>query len=62
MKAQELNIAKALETAKEVLTQMVQQGLGDAKFVFALSNMLCESFNLTQNQSIVVIEQAFKTV
>lgn len=60
MTTQELNIVKALETAKEVLTQMLAQGLGETKFVFALSNMLSEKFNLTKDQSIIVIEEALK--
>ena len=54
------NIANALSTAKEILTEMISQGLGDTKYVFALSNMLVEKFNLTQEQSIIVIENAFK--
>ena len=54
------NIANALSTAKEILTEMILQGLGDTKYVFALSNMLVEKFNLTQEQSIIVIENAFK--
>lgn len=60
MTTQEINIAKALETAKEALTPMLAQGLGETKFVFALSNMLSEQFNLTQDQSIIVIEEALK--
>ena len=60
MTTQELNIANALETAKEVLTKMLAQGLGETKFVFALSNMLSEKFNLSQEQSIIVIEEALK--
>ena len=60
MTTQELNIANALLTAKEVLNQMLSQGLGETKFVFALSNILSEKFNLTQDQSILVIEEALK--
>jgi hypothetical protein len=58
MKAQEINIANALLTAKEVLVQMLAQGFGDTKYVFALSNMLVKKFNLTQEESIIVIENA----
>ena len=60
MTTQKLNIAKALQTAKEVLTQMLAQGISEAKFMFGLSNMLCEKFNLTQKQSIIIIEEALK--
>jgi hypothetical protein len=56
----ELNIANALSTAKEVLVQMLAQGFGETKYVFALSNMLVEKFNLTKEQSIIVIENALK--
>jgi hypothetical protein len=60
MTTQEINIANALITAKEVLTQMIAQGFGEAKEVFAVSNMIQDRFNLTQDQSIVVIEEALK--
>jgi len=58
----ELNIANALTTAKEILLQMLSQGFGDTKYVFALSNMLVEKFNLTQEQSAIVIENALKLI
>lgn len=60
MTTQELNIANALSTAKEVLVQMLTQGFGETKYVFALSNMLVEKFKLTQEQSTIVIENALK--
>ena len=60
MKTQELNIANALSTAKEVLVQMLAQGFGETKHIFALSNMLVDKFNLTQEQSTIVIENALK--
>ena len=60
MTTQENNIANALSTAKEILTQMLAQGFGETKHVFALSNMLIEKFNLTQNESTIVIENALK--
>lgn len=60
MTTQELNIANALSTAKEVLVQMLNQGFGETKYIFDLSNMLIEKFNLTQEQSTVVIENALK--
>ncbi len=60
MTTQELNIANALSTAKEVLVQMLDQGFGETKYVFALSNMLIEKFNLTQKESTIVIENALK--
>lgn len=60
MTTQNLNIANALQTAKEVLTQMLSQGLSDAKFMFGLSNMLIEKYDLTQDESIIIIEEALK--
>lgn len=60
MTSQELNIANALSTAKEVLVKMLSQGFGEEKHLFALSNMLVENFNLSQEQSIIVIENALK--
>lgn len=60
MTTQNLNIANALQTAKEILTQMLAQGLSDSKFIFGLSNMLSEKYNLTQDQSVIVIEEALK--
>ena len=60
MTTQNLNIANALQTAKEVLTQMLAQGLSEAKFMFGLTSMLSEKFNLTEDQSIIVIEEALK--
>tara|TARA_R110000782_G_C14548936_1_gene384732 strand:- start:289 stop:477 length:189 start_codon:yes stop_codon:yes gene_type:complete len=60
MTTQEINIANSLSTAKKVLTQMIAQGLGETKYVFALSNMISEKFNLTQDESIIVIEGALK--
>lgn len=56
----ELNIVNALQVAKEVLTGMLAQGMKEAKYVFALANMLSEEFNLTQDESIVIIEEALK--
>ena len=60
MTTQNLNIANALQTAKEVLTQMLAQGLSDSKFMFGLSNMLSSKYNLTQEQSVIIIEEALK--
>lgn len=60
MTTQEINIVNALSIAKEVLVQMLSQGFGDTKHVFALSNMLVDKFNLTQEQSTIVIENALK--
>lgn len=60
MTTQENNIANALLTAKEVLVQMLANGFGEIKYVFTLSNMLVEKFNLTQEQSTIVIENALK--
>ena len=60
MTTQELNIANALSTAKEVLVQILAQGFGETKYVFALSNMLADKFDLTQEQSAIVIENALK--
>ena len=60
MTTQELNIVNALSTAKEVLVQMLDQGFGETKYIFALSNMLVDKFNLTQEQSTIVIEKALK--
>jgi len=57
-----LNIAKALQFTKEMLTQMLAQGLGDSKDVFALSNVLCSRFSFTQDQSMVIIDEALKLV
>lgn len=56
----QLNIGNALMTAKEILTKMLAQGLGDAKHIFVISNMLCDTYNLTQEQSIIIIEEALK--
>lgn len=60
MTTQELDIANALSTAKEISTQMITQGFGETKYIFALSNILVEKFNLTQEQSTIVIENALK--
>ena len=60
MTTQELNIVNALSAAKEVLVQMLAQGFGETKYIFALSNMLVDKFNLTQEQSTIVIENALK--
>jgi len=58
----EINTAKAFLTAKEVLKQMIQQGFGETRYIFALSNRLSTEFNLTQEQSIIVIEKALNTI
>lgn len=60
MEIKELNIANALFTAKEVLTQMIANRLADAKFLFALSNYISKQYNLTSDESIIVIEEALK--
>lgn len=60
MTTQETNIANALFTAKEILTKMLAQGLGDAQHLFVVSNMLCDTYNLTRDQSIVILEEALK--
>jgi hypothetical protein len=60
MTTQQLNIANALMTAKEILTKMLAQGLGDAKHLFVVSNMLCDTYNLTREQSIIILEEALK--
>ena len=60
MTTQELNIVNALSTAKEVLVQMLAQGFGETKYIFFFFNMLVDKFNLTQEQSTIVIENALK--
>jgi hypothetical protein len=60
MTTSELNFANALMTAKEILTKMLAQGLGDAQYLFVVSNMLCDTYNLTQDQSIIILEEALK--
>ena len=60
MTTTEINIANALITAKEILTQMLAQGLSDAKMIFALSNVISEKYNLSQDQSVIVIDEALK--
>jgi len=60
MTTAQLNIANALMTAKEILTKMLAQGLGDAKHLFVVSNMLCDTYNLTREQSIIILEEALK--
>lgn len=60
MTTQEINIAKALFTAKEMVSKMITNGFGETKFVFALSNMISKEFNLTQSESIIIIEQAIE--
>ena len=62
MTTQEINITNALQTAKEVLTQMLTQGLSNHKYTFGLSNMISEKYNLTQDQSILIIENALTLV
>ena len=56
MTTQELNIANALSTAKEVLVQMLAQGFGETKYVFALSNMLVEKFKQYKNHLVICQE------
>ena len=60
MTTQQINTANALITAKEIITKMLSQGLSKGKYVFALSNMLSNEFNLTQDESVIVIEEALK--
>ena len=58
----ELNIANALITAKSALTEMIAQGLGDEQSLFVLSNAIADTYSLTQDQAIIVIEQALPLV
>ena len=60
MTTQEINIANALLTAKEFIATLSAQGLGEVKFIFAVSNILVDKFNLTQDQSIIILEEALK--
>ena len=60
MTTQNSNIANALTASKLMLTQMLAKGLGEAKYTFALSNVLCENYNLTKEESLIVIEEALK--
>jgi len=55
-----LTIANALITAKNVLNKMLSEGLSDPKYTFALSNLLCEKYNLTKDESLAIIENALK--
>jgi hypothetical protein len=58
----EINTVKAFLTAKEVLKHMIQQGFGETRYIFALSNRLITEFNLTQEQSTLIIENALNTI
>ena len=60
MTSQEINIANALMTAREVLSKMLCQGIGGAEHVFAVSNMIQDRFNITEDQSLIVMEEALK--
>lgn len=56
----EINIAKALLTAKEILTKMLAQGIGSPKHVYGLSSVLVKTYNLDRDQSLIIIEEALK--
>lgn len=60
MTTQELNIANALNDSTEVLKQMISKGMNNAKYIYGLSSMLIEKYNLTRDQSVIVIENALK--
>lgn len=58
----ETNIGNALLAAKEIIAQMIAKGFGEAVWVYALSCSIAENFNLTRDQSIIIIEEALKLV
>lgn len=62
MTIQEENILRALNAAKASLEQMIDQGFGDTKYLFALESMLSDNFNLSQDQTLIVIEEALKII
>ena len=58
----ELNIGQALLVTREILVNMMAQGIGQDQHVFALSNRIAHEFNLTREQALTVIENALKTI
>ena len=60
MTPQELNIVNALVTAIEVVKEMLKNGFSEGVYVFKLSEMLQRKYNISEADSIVIIDEAIK--
>jgi hypothetical protein len=62
MTTEEINIANAILDANDVLIKMMQQGISEPKFYFAAANMLSQKYNLTLDQSIIILNKALELI
>ena len=58
----DLNVANALLTAKDLLSAMMANGIADPKTCLLASNALQQKFNLSQDDAIVVLNNALKLI
>jgi hypothetical protein len=58
----EIIIGKALLTAKEILIQMLANGMAEPRQIYAVANAIAIEFELTLDQSIIVVENALNLI
>ena len=54
--------AHATLTARKALKEMIVEGLGETKYIFALSNALMQAFSLTRDEALEVLEIASQNI
>lgn len=62
MTEKELTIIEALITTIDVAKEMLKNGLAEDIYVFKLSKMLQRKYNLSEDETIVIIEEAIKSI
>jgi hypothetical protein len=62
MTKKELTIIEALITTIDIVKEMMKGGLGKDLYMFKLSKMLQEKYGLKEDETIVIIEEAIKSI
>ena len=58
----ENTLKAATIAARKALKQMILKGLVEEKDIFALSRCIMEDYNLTEDESMETMQQAFLTI
>lgn len=59
---EQIKKAAATIAARKALKQMILQGLGEEKYIFALSRCISEAYSLTEDEAIEIMQKAFLSI
>lgn len=58
----EIKTANALDYAMEVIRRMMKQGIAQAKYFNVIADNIVNSYDLSKEQAIIIMEEAVKNI